>query len=281
MASCIAPITLHKEVRGPQGEATTVVPCGKCPPCLHRRAAGWTFRLSKEWENSKTAFFLTLTYDDDHLHWSDNGYPTLNRKDFPAFMKRLRWAVSEVIPKNEIRKIRYYAVGEYGGQTERPHMHAIVFDIPDIFAISMRLEKYWLNGHVRVDKVEMACIGYVTGYVHKTLIVDGQLEGDDREREFSLMSKGLGKQFLSDRVMKYYQTKQLPYLITKGGIKLSMPRYYKDKLYTEEERRKMAIESLKYLEELDMFQDARHENEYKRNKFRQHKRKKNLSRRKI
>ena len=59
--------------------------------------------------------YITLTYNDDHL--PANG--SLQPRDLQLFWKRLR--------KARTPGIRYYACGEYGDQTARPHYHAIIF----------------------------------------------------------------------------------------------------------------------------------------------------------
>lgn len=43
------------------------VRCGKCPSCTLERASDWATRLSHELVTSRSAAFLTLTYDDDAL----------------------------------------------------------------------------------------------------------------------------------------------------------------------------------------------------------------------
>ncbi|AXB22553.1 replication initiation protein [Lynx canadensis associated microvirus CLP 9413] len=47
---------------------------------------------------------------------------TLAKRDFQLFMKRLRKAFPD-------QKIRYFAAGEYGSETFRPHYHAILFGL--------------------------------------------------------------------------------------------------------------------------------------------------------
>ena len=66
----------------------TPVPCGKCIPCLKRRSSHWSFRINEEQKKAKTSCFLTLTYEKTPL--SANGLPTLVKKDYQNFFKRLR-----------------------------------------------------------------------------------------------------------------------------------------------------------------------------------------------
>ena len=64
------------------------------------------------------------------------------------------------------------------------------------------------------------------------------------EPEFALMSQGIGKNFLTDAVKKYYKENQIPYVIWKDGQKMTMPRYFKEKIFTDEELKKFGEEAL-------------------------------------
>ena len=81
----------------------------------------WSFRLREELKDSESAHFLTLTYDDEHIIITGNNEPTLYKRDVQLFLKSLR--------KLQKQKIKYYFVGEYGGKTDRPHYHAIIFNL--------------------------------------------------------------------------------------------------------------------------------------------------------
>ena len=217
MAQCISPFK-HRDTG-------YTFPCGKCWDCRRRRIASWTFRLVKEAEESSSALFITLTYNDENLIYSFNGYPTIDKADFQKFMKRLR--------KLNTTKLKYYAAGEYGDKSDRPHYHMILFNA-DIETI----EKAWSKGHVHYGDVQEASATYALKYINKVGKIPVH-ELDDREPEFQLMSKGLGKNYLT-RSMARWHKKDLTnrvYITLKGGEKVSMPRYYKDKLYTDHERK--------------------------------------------
>lgn len=236
--ACLTPIVVKSDSRRLSSDyAANIFPCGKCPECLKRRANGWAFRLRKEKEVSTTSCFLTLTYDNDNLPQSFNGFPTLHRKHFPAFMKRLRFAISEVLPKEQRPKIKYYTADEYGHRTLRPHYHAIMFNVPKaILEKPYLFQQYWKHGHVDVGTVTTDSIHYVCGYLMKPFRYLDEPELDDREPHFSLMSKGLGKNFLSDKMLSYYKEHLLPYVKVENGQKVSMPRYYKERLYNDDEK---------------------------------------------
>lgn len=159
-------------------------PCNKCIPCLVNRKRLWTSRILLESMVSPKSSFLTLTYAT-----APNG-GTLVPKDLQDFFKRLRAKVSPVA-------VRYYAVGEYGDETWRPHYHAALFglgpeDIEDVRS-AWSLDGKSL-GHVMLGDVSSASASYVAGYVTKKMTAadDARLEG--RYPEFSRMSRrpGLG-----------------------------------------------------------------------------------------
>ena len=155
-----------------------VVPCGRCPSCLKRRQSGWIFRLEQELKVSRSAHFITLTYDDENLKCSPHGLLTLDKKDHQLFMKRLRDKINFDIAKtygttkklaNQFAPtLRYYSCGEYGETTLRPHYHSIIFNLPSYYLEPdkidtkikktelSRLEKIWGKGSIHVGDVNAA-----------------------------------------------------------------------------------------------------------------------------
>ena len=177
MAKCITPFYKKDQPGVP-------LPCGRCPPCCKRRASGWSFRLVKEGENFSLSYFVTLTYSTLHVPITEKGYMTLNKKDVQDFMKRLRKHSFIIKGGKKIHAhIKYYAVGEYGTHTMRPHYHIILFG-----ADQASVCKAWDKGEVHFGTVEAASIGYTLKYISK----QGRIpmhQNDDRIKEFSLMSK--------------------------------------------------------------------------------------------
>lgn len=175
---------------------------------------------------SFSAAFLTLTYNDQSLTYGDL-FPTLVKKDLQDFMKRLRKAHH----KKSAKKLIYYACGEYGERTFRPHYHIILFNLSPDMLFDGVLSDIWKMGNVQVDPANIKTIQYVSKYVMKS-----NKKPTNVEPEFSLMSKGIGKNYLTDKVVKYYQNNQIPYIVWKDGQKMTMPRYFKERIFTEEER---------------------------------------------
>lgn len=107
------------------------VPCGHCIGCRLEYSRQWANRCLLELDYHSSAYFVTLTYDNSHVRRTlyadpDTGEAaeayTLAKRDFQLFMKRLRKAFPD-------QKIRYFAAGEYGSETFRPHYHAILFGL--------------------------------------------------------------------------------------------------------------------------------------------------------
>lgn len=178
------------------------------------------------WNNE--AVFLTLTYDDEHLPITGS----LVKKDLQNFWKRLR--------KDYEKPIRYYACGEYGDNTMRPHYHAIVFGLPyDKTSRKLVKDNWTLCDPFRFDynpnkrseqgfaPVSPDDIRYVCGYVQKKY--NGkkaeEVYGKNRISPFSVSSRGLGLRFAQDNKKELENGE-----ITFRGHPVSIPRYYIKKL---------------------------------------------------
>ena len=133
-------------------------------------------------------------------------------------------------------KPKYYAVGEYGTRTKRPHYHAIMFNLPQDWIVKpQKLLDTWSHGHIDIGSSQMASIHYVTGYIQKGRW-EPEADYDDRIPEFPLMSKKMGLNHLTPQMIKYYKSRLQPFVTMEGGIKMPMPRYFRDKIYTKTER---------------------------------------------
>jgi hypothetical protein len=230
---CLNPIRVRNpnvSARSDSDQKFINAPCGKCVVCTRRKARQWSFRLEQEYKNSECASFVTLTYNDDSLPINEDlTYPELYKPHVSQFMKRLR---RQNEYHHNLGKMTYYAVGEYGGQTQRPHYHAIIFNShPNL---NHKLHDIWKKGNVHVDAVTKNSISYVTGYVIKRDVEKSKELG--RQPEFSLMSKGLGKSYLQNA--KYHlqnETFMVPY----DGGEIALPNYYKRKIFDDETRQKI------------------------------------------
>lgn len=253
---------------------TIPCPCGKCPWCLSRRVSGWSFRLLQEDKRSISSNFITFTYDTNSVPLSQNGFMELKKRDLQLFFKRLRKShestsrnegvLSEIqyrqrlwsIDPEEQEPIRYYSVGEYGSRTKRPHYHVLLFnhELELMFSkedlLALEITEYdgktlvncvqWPHGHVTVGKVGGASIGYCLKYMCKPRNFRMH-RNDDRSAEFSTMSKGIGENYLTNNMVRWHHADVLNrmYCSLQDGRKIAMPRYYKKKIYTDDELKRI------------------------------------------
>lgn len=167
-------------------------PCGQCFACRLNRQRKWLLRLLCEsTQHSQEPLFVTLTYKESPTCVSDDGttLETLRPADLTDFLKRLRWHVGEKLrgltsAARGKSVVRYYACGEYGTKTRRPHYHAILFGQTQV--ISPLLETTWSNGFVTQRPANAVNMAYSLKYVLK----DIALPGDHKEqvRPFARMS---------------------------------------------------------------------------------------------
>lgn len=222
MPQCLSPITME------QNGANNTFPCGKCPNCAAARTSSWSFRLQKEAEQHKIAYFLTLTYDTEHVPITKRGFMSLRKTDIPKWIKQLR---RNHDLKGIEHKIKYFAVGEYGGKTKRPHYHIILFG-----ADQEIIEKTWTYGKIHYGSISGASVGYTLKYITKGRTVP-EHQNDDREKEFSLMSKKLGINYV-DYAKNWHQSDYInrSYAPLENGKKGALGRYLKEKLFTNEQK---------------------------------------------
>ena len=148
------------------------IPCGQCIGCRLDRSLMWAVRISNELTLHDQASFLTLTYKDLPPNNS------INKEDLQAFFKRLRFHL-------EPKKIRYYACGEYGTKTLRPHYHVCLFGwFPEDAKAykttedghplwtSKILEDIWGHGFCVVGQLTFETAAYTARYVTKKITGD-------------------------------------------------------------------------------------------------------------
>lgn len=207
-------------------DRTIPIRCGKCEGCLKSKINDWAFRLEQEGRFSLHVHFVTLTYDPLFVPLTNSNLQTLKKRDVQLYIKRLR----KLLGHNQLK---YFAVGEYGTTTHRPHYHIILFNCDDDASISKawELNKTPLgNIHIGTD-ISNGAIPYTLKYMYKKGLVPA-FSDDDRLPEFRLMSQKLGLKYLSKDVIKWHLTKpnERMYVRTQSGLNVAMPRYFREKL---------------------------------------------------
>lgn len=215
--------------------------CGQCGPCRFNKRRIWAHRIMLEAAQYEHNAFVTLTYDPEHLPAGGTLVPDHTR----LWLNRLRGRVAP-------SRFRFFLVGEYGDDSQRPHYHAALFGFQSCSFGQSRYSKsrqrccYWCElvretwgqGNVYLGSLELSSAGYMAGYVTKkmTKVDDARLAG--RSPEFGRMSlrPGVGATALwdiADALLRYDLDKSLddaPGTLRHGSKELPLGRYLQGRL---------------------------------------------------
>ncbi len=211
--------------------------CGRCIECRKQKAQEWKVRLNEELRENPHAHFVTFTFDEmklnelcKELHTEDTDIvSTIAIRRFTE-----RWR------KKYKKAPRHFLINELGHSgTERLHFHGLIWceNVP-----RETLENIWQYGMIWVGEyVNEKTINYIVKYVTK-------LDSDHKEFiQHIFASKGLGKAYLNrpNAIMnKYKGEKTREYYTLPNGMRVNLPIYYRNHIYTEEEREKLWINKL-------------------------------------
>lgn len=225
------------------------VGCQTCIECRKQKAREWSVRLQEDIKTNKNGIFVTLTFSTEGLkkvyegdeklqvlegYDLDNGIAT---RAMRLFLERWR--------KKFKKSLRHWMVTELGhGTTEHMHMHGIIWtDKPDQIAEIWGYGNIW-RGNTKNGKLENyvngKTIGYITKYITKM----------DMEhlnyKPIILTSPGIGNNYTNTGNAKRnkYNEKTNETYRTESGAKVALPIYWRNKIYTDEEREKLWIEKI-------------------------------------
>lgn len=267
---CYSPIRAFRTVSGaiafheqPGDRESLELPCGRCIGCRLGRAQSWAIRCSHEAQLYPVNTFVTLTYDDAHLP----AHESLHYPDYQSFMRRLRKRYAGVASVDGERPIRFFCAGEYGGQTARPHYHALLFNF--VFedaqkwgkgtSRSASLEELWPLGSAVIAPVTPASVAYVARYaLKKAYGASGESEYADRSTgevgartpEFVRMSlrPGIGARWYEQFKSDLYPGDVAVF----DGRRAPVPTYYRRKLAAEDAEVSEEMEYARYMRSRDV-----------------------------
>lgn len=189
---------------------------------------------------------------------------TLNRADLIRFHKSLRKANDRYFTDQGLETsdytLKYYSVGEYGTEHNRPHYHSLVFNLHP--AVMKNIERIWGKGIVYIGGVSGASINYVTKYM---IDADKRQENKPIVKPFSIMSKGIGANYLKSNIRWHKDENDTPeewrtFVMNEEGFKYSLPRYYRERIFDEAElellrERQTKEASLKHITTMNKLSD--------------------------
>lgn len=222
------------------------VSCGRCMECQKKRARDWQVRLMEEIKYSRNGRFVTFTFSDKSIaELKDNercrgleGYALDNaiaKVGTRYFLERWR--------KKYGVSVRHWLVTELGHNgTENIHMHGILWTDVSLSEIEQLwnygfMHKEWKKGNY----VDGSTVSYITKYITKR---------DEKHKHFNakvFTSAGIGRGYVGSSAAKrnaYAEGLTKETYRTDSGSRMSMPTYWRNKLYSEAEREKLWLEKL-------------------------------------
>ncbi|AXH73205.1 MAG: replication initiator protein [Microviridae sp.] len=274
--ACTNPITAYKSRNvNPSGKRSLIfnkvsplafadlpvtIPCGMCIGCRIQRARTWALRCVHESKGHTFNSFVTLTYDDANIPDSQ----AIEKSTLQLFFKRLRKAGYV---------FRYFAAGEYGSTTNRPHYHVLFFGIDfhddrklykrsetgNLYT-SEKLSQIWGLGHAIIAGFNYTTAQYVAKYIIGKKLGKDSADSAVYSRldlstgecfqvspEFVLMSRrpGIGAEWYAQFADDAFPSDFLVH----DGKKFTVPKYYLNKLEKSDENMHKSVKKKRRIEQ--------------------------------
>ena len=218
------------------------VPCGQCYVCRKKKAREWAMRLNEDFKANPNAKVVLLTFNTESLQKIAKECKGLTGYEMDNQICRLavKW-FRERWRKRYGRSIRHWLVTELGGKHyEHLHIHGIIWTNE-----KEKIEKHWQYGYVYGSKektyVNEKTINYIVKYIFKI---------DEKHKAYKpiiLTSSGIGSNYINRSDVKnnkYKGSETNERYKTRQGYEVALPIYYRNKIYTEQERELLWIDKL-------------------------------------
>lgn len=232
--------------------------CGNCMECRKQKGRAWQIRMSEHIKTNKEGKFVTLTFSNEAItELQKKSIDEINEKIKKAKTHKEKEKLEELktgykldnyiatyavrrflerYRKEHGKTIHHWLITELGHNgTENIHLHGIVWTNENI-------TKHWQYGFVWIgDYVNERTVNYIVKYVTKI---------DQKHKNYTskiLTSSGIGSKYTEtyNSQKNKYKTKNTEETYRfRNGTKASLPIYYRNKIYTDEEKEKLWIEKL-------------------------------------
>lgn len=216
------------------------VGCGKCIECMKQKKNAWQVRMLEELKDNKNGVFVTMTFSNESILELlkdvkfNNTKKDIENETVTLGVRRFleRWR------KLHKKSVRHWLVTELGHEGfERIHIHGIIWT-----DYSKDIERIWKYGHVWIgDYVNEKTINYIVKYINKI---------DEKHKGYVpkvLCSKGIGSGYMNrfnsnKNIYNGKETKE--FYKTSNGEKMALPKYYRNKMYSDDQREKLWLNLL-------------------------------------
>lgn len=224
--------------------------CGDCIECRKQKARNWQTRITEECKTNKNGQFVTLTFNTQSLkklakefdkvegYALDNMIATLAVR---RFLERWR--------KEYTTSVRHWLITELGhGGTEHIHLHGIIWTDESPY----KIEQKWGYGYVwkgyerngkLINYVNASTANYITKYLFK----QDKLHRYYKPIILSSNKPGIGHNYINTpkaQYNRYNGANTTETYTTESGHRIGLPTYYRNKLYTDQQREQLWINLL-------------------------------------
>lgn len=199
----------------------------------------WRTRLLEDIKTNRECIFITLTFSRESFKTLSDQNPNLEgytldnwiaTKAVRLFLERWR--------KKYKKSLRHWLVTELGHNgTENVHLHGLLWTKD-----ANTVKQIWQYGYVWAGTyVNNKTINYITKYVNKV---------DALHKYYNpviLTSAGIGSNYTNTfnaKLNKYKPGQTKETYTTTSGHEINMPIYWKNKIYTDQEREQLWLEKL-------------------------------------
>ena len=210
--------------------------------CRKQIAKHWRTRLIEEVRNDKNGIMVTLTFSNESIMKLSRDKRVQELKGYDKDNKIGKLATRLFLENWRAkygRSLKHWLVSELGsGNTEHLHLHGIIWTNENF----EKIREKWKYGYVwKGDYVNESTASYITKYLFKKDKIH------ENYKSIILTSPGIGGSYIKRKdaeLNKYKPGETIETYRTRTGHKMSIPIYYRNKIYSEEEREKLWLEKL-------------------------------------
>lgn len=217
--------------------------CQDCMECRNDKRREWQVRMMEDIKTNTNGKFVTLTFSNESIQRLVTDEKLINLTGYEldnAIATRAMRLFNERWRKKHKKALRHWMVTELGHNgTENIHLHGIIWTNESIEEIRNTWQYGWIwprENDKGKNYVNAKTVNYIIKYISK-------IDEDHRYyKSVILTSPGIGGNYdktYNAKLNKYKGDETKETYRTSTGHKIKMPIYWRNKIYSEEEREKL------------------------------------------